>query len=104
MSDIKDDDIRNRAYALWEAAGRPDGSHDYHWHQAREELLNGTAIPESRIKVATSLKKPAAKKAAKADGTKATAKKAGAKDELAAPAPAKTRAKKASTDAAPGTS
>lgn len=50
MSDIKDDDIRKRAYDLWEAAGRPDGSHEHHWHQAREELQNGKAAPKSRIK------------------------------------------------------
>lgn len=48
MSDIKDDDIRKRAYDLWEAAGRPDGSHEHHWHQAREELQNGKAAPKSK--------------------------------------------------------
>lgn len=104
MSDIKDDDIRKRAYDLWEAAGRPDGSHEHHWHQAREELQNGKAAPKGRIKVASSLKKPTAKKAAKAEGTKAAAKKADAKDDLAAPVAAKTRAKKTPAETVPGAS
>lgn len=30
--------IAARAYALWEAAGRPDGQHDAHWFQAEREL------------------------------------------------------------------
>lgn len=38
MTDISEDDIRLRAYALWEADGRPDGSHDVHWLQALREL------------------------------------------------------------------
>lgn len=38
MPDISEDDIKRRAYALWEADGRPDGSHDMHWLQALREL------------------------------------------------------------------
>jgi hypothetical protein len=38
MTDISEDDIRLRAYALWEADGRPQGSHDVHWLQALREL------------------------------------------------------------------
>ena len=30
--------IRARAYSIWEAAGRPDGEHESHWHQAMKEL------------------------------------------------------------------
>lgn len=37
-TDHDDDKIRVRAYELWEAAGRPDGDHEGHWHQARAEL------------------------------------------------------------------
>lgn len=29
--------IRERAHALWEAEGRPDGRHDAHWSQAERE-------------------------------------------------------------------
>jgi hypothetical protein len=35
--------IRNRAYELWEADGRPDGKQESHWHQAVMEL--GLANP-----------------------------------------------------------
>ncbi|WP_068955150.1 DUF2934 domain-containing protein [Pararhizobium polonicum] len=38
MTGISEDDIRIRAYALWEADGHPDGSHDTHWLQALREL------------------------------------------------------------------
>lgn len=34
-----DNHIRQRAYAIWENAGRPAGEADAHWHQAKEELL-----------------------------------------------------------------
>lgn len=30
--------IRERAYALWERAGRPEGSHDEHWQAAEREI------------------------------------------------------------------
>lgn len=30
--------IRNRAYAIWEAEGRPEGQHESHWHRALKEL------------------------------------------------------------------
>ena len=32
------DAIRDRAYALWEAAGRPDGQDEHFWHEAEREL------------------------------------------------------------------
>jgi len=30
--------VSNRAYALWENAGQPDGAHDEHWQQACREI------------------------------------------------------------------
>jgi hypothetical protein len=33
-----EEELRERAYALWEKDGRPDGRHDDHWHRAHEEL------------------------------------------------------------------
>jgi hypothetical protein len=30
--------IRERAYALWEAEGRQEGTHEDHWHRARQEV------------------------------------------------------------------
>jgi len=32
-----DHSVRERAYFLWERAGRPEGSQDAFWHEAREE-------------------------------------------------------------------
>lgn len=41
MADLtpeEEEDIRSRAYSLWEEAGRPEGDHETHWHRAREEM------------------------------------------------------------------
>ena len=32
-----EESVRERAYYLWEQAGRPEGSQEEFWHQAREE-------------------------------------------------------------------
>jgi Protein of unknown function (DUF2934) len=41
MTDVPDEDaIRRRAYALWEADGRPHGRDDEYWHRA-ERALHG---------------------------------------------------------------
>ena len=37
---MDEDRIRDRAYAIWEREGCPDGRHDAHWEQARRELLD----------------------------------------------------------------
>lgn len=39
-NDIRENEIRELAYSLWEDAGRPDGCADEFWIQA-EESLNG---------------------------------------------------------------
>lgn len=57
MTDISEDDIRLRAYALWEADGRPDGSHDVHWLQALRELTeeaNAAAVSAPQTPIRTS--------------------------------------------------
>jgi hypothetical protein len=33
-----EDRVRDRAYALWEKDGRPDGRSDEYWQQARSEV------------------------------------------------------------------
>ncbi len=38
--------VRARAYALWEAAGQPEGSADMFWHQAEAELHTETGSGE----------------------------------------------------------
>jgi hypothetical protein len=32
--------VRERAHAIWEREGRPEGKHDDHWHQAQRELAD----------------------------------------------------------------
>ena len=56
MTDISEDDIRLRAYALWEADRRPDGSHDVHWLLALRELTEeaNAAASETPAPVKTS--------------------------------------------------
>lgn len=38
MSDENEDKIRERAFAIWEAQGHPEGMADAHWSQAAAEL------------------------------------------------------------------
>ena len=39
MSDDRDEQIRRRAYEIWEALGRPEGGQQQHWAQAEAEIL-----------------------------------------------------------------
>jgi hypothetical protein len=43
----KQDDIRDRAYALWVDAGSPDGRQDEFWHQAEAELAENGQLDRS---------------------------------------------------------
>lgn len=38
QKDERHERIRQRAYAIWEREGRPEGVKDRHWHQAAEEI------------------------------------------------------------------
>jgi hypothetical protein len=38
MTSDSDTRIEERAYAIWEAEGRPHGRHDEHWHRAAQEI------------------------------------------------------------------
>jgi Protein of unknown function (DUF2934) len=40
-----EDRVRDRAYALWEKNGRPDGRSDEYWQQARSEVEAEEAEP-----------------------------------------------------------
>jgi hypothetical protein len=42
-SDMKatEEDIRHRAYEIWEQNGRPEGRDEEFWHQAESEFNNG---------------------------------------------------------------
>jgi len=68
----KDEQIRQRAYQIWEHEGRPEGGHERHWHQASEEIgPDGGALPET-AKAGSRAKAPA-RSAAKASGKTAPA-------------------------------
>jgi hypothetical protein len=40
MSD-REKDIRDRAHAIWEREGKPEGRHEEHWSQAEHEINHG---------------------------------------------------------------
>jgi hypothetical protein len=45
MNRISEEIIRQRAHAIWEAQGKPDGHDLEHWEQAVRELRNGSSTP-----------------------------------------------------------
>lgn len=47
MSSYKDEDIRDRAYALWVEAGSPEGNDQHFWHEAERQLAEEGAIDRS---------------------------------------------------------
>ncbi|MDB5621967.1 MAG: hypothetical protein JWR39_530 [Devosia sp.] len=65
-----DTQIKDRAYALWEAAGRPEGQDEHFWFAAAAELAQAdapqpTAEPEPTAKpTKAKARAPRAKKAA----------------------------------------
>ncbi len=40
---VSEDAIRQRAYYMWEADGRPDGKHDHYWSRAHQEATQAYA-------------------------------------------------------------
>ena len=84
---ISDDAIRQRAYYLWEADGRPEGRADHYWYLANVEatrMLAAEPAKPARSKAvkAAPAEKPAAKPA------KTAAKPAAAKTPRRAAPPA----------------
>ncbi|UYY59189.1 DUF2934 domain-containing protein [Sphingomonas sp. S2-65] len=45
MNDDREHEVRQRAYALWESEGRPEGRHDEHWHRANAGLGQDAPAP-----------------------------------------------------------
>ena len=43
--DWSDEEIARLAYDLWERRGRPMGSPDEDWHQAKEQLKEVSSLP-----------------------------------------------------------
>lgn len=48
MSNISEEAIRARAYALWESGGRSDGDHESHWHEAFKQLTEEEGKPAKK--------------------------------------------------------
>ncbi|WP_421398410.1 DUF2934 domain-containing protein [Agrobacterium fabrum] len=67
MSHDREAAIREKARAIWEREGRPDGHHERHWIEAEREV----SAEAAKGKSGNGVKKPAA---AKASTEKATAK------------------------------
>jgi hypothetical protein len=44
-----EDQVRERAYALWEQDGRPDGRPEDYWHRAEAELDAQDAEPGAEL-------------------------------------------------------
>jgi hypothetical protein len=40
--ETEDQEVKARAYEIWEREGRPEGRHDEHWRQAQQELARRT--------------------------------------------------------------
>jgi hypothetical protein len=59
-----DQSIRERAYHLWIAAGRPEGDSDAYWLEAQRELLSAAMLtPEAELTAETGIRKKSAAKA-----------------------------------------
>lgn len=48
MTDHRDETIRRRAHAIWEAEGRPEGRDREHWLQAEAEIAGGPGFAEDQ--------------------------------------------------------
>lgn len=62
ITDKTNNAIRERAYHIWESAGRPDGRADEHWQQAMHDVIS--APPMTTPEKPKAAKKSPAKKAA----------------------------------------
>jgi len=62
-----EDKIRQKAYEIWELAGRPDDKHGAHWDQAILEIYGRDLTgPESSEEAASSAAAPASQSKPKA--------------------------------------
>ena len=53
MQDNLEDRIRERAHAIWEAQGHPEGLADEHWRQAAEEVAQVDKLAQLPPPIAT---------------------------------------------------
>lgn len=57
--------IRERAYAIWEAEGRPEGRAFDHWYQAMSEVAGRAELKKATARPAAKTKTPKAPKSVK---------------------------------------
>ncbi|RUV74227.1 MAG: DUF2934 domain-containing protein [Mesorhizobium sp.] len=60
MTDDRQERIRQRAHAIWEQAGRPDGAHQQHWDQATAEIDGEESRPKAKGRATGKATKPKA--------------------------------------------
>lgn len=47
MHSFEDNDVRDRAYALWVEAGSPEGQDQHFWHEAERQLAEEGEVDTS---------------------------------------------------------
>jgi hypothetical protein len=62
--DLDEGVIRERAHALWEADGKPEGRQEEHWYKALTELARSSAKPNATRARRAKAAAPRSKKAA----------------------------------------
>ena len=117
MAAEREQRIRERAYAIWQSEGQPEGREHLHWDQASRDVDAADSVGsapgaprQKAAKKADPAAKPATKrtpkpKAAsenKPTGTKAGAKKSGTKAQASDAAPAKGAPRKTGAAGKPG--
>lgn len=60
MATPHENDIRDRAYALWQEEGSPEGRNDEFWHRAERELAEESGLDTSQEAADISLPTPPA--------------------------------------------
>ena len=92
MNDDREHQVRQRAYALWESEGRPEGRHEEHWHRAHGEFGQDAAAPAADTEVTdtSAVPKPKAARRKPVAASPAAAEAPSAVDQSAA-APRKRR-------------
>ncbi|KAB0680758.1 DUF2934 domain-containing protein [Aureimonas leprariae] len=53
-----DEAIRDRAYALWEKAGRPTGQEHVHWAEAKQQIEDELGVDSAPIVVLEPVEEP----------------------------------------------
>ncbi|WP_187969420.1 DUF2934 domain-containing protein [Aquibium microcysteis] len=78
MNTHRDEQLRQRAYRIWEAEGRPEGREAEHWARAERELADEQPVtaPEDAAAPSRARRKAPAAEPAAGGGTDGTAKRA----------------------------